>query len=31
MKMVLEKCITKSSTLSTKITANKTDIFDAKK
>ena len=31
MKKVLENCIKKPSTLSTKITVNKTDIFDAKK
>ena len=31
MKKILGKCTTKSSTLPTKITVNKTDIFDAKK
>ena len=31
MKEILGKCTTKSSTLPTKITVNKTDIFDAKK
>ena len=31
MKEILGKCITKSSTLPTKITVNKTDIFDTKK
>ena len=31
MKEILGKCTTKSSTLSTKITVNKTDIFDTKK
>ena len=31
MKDILGKCITKSSTLPTKITVNKTDIFDTKK
>ena len=31
MKEILEKCTTKSSTLPTKITVNKTDIFDAAK
>ena len=30
MKEILGKCTTKSSTLQTKITVNKTDIFDAK-
>ena len=31
MKEILGKCTTKSSTLPTKITVNKTDIFDTKK
>ena len=31
MKGILLKCTTKSSALPTKITVNKTDIFDAKK
>ena len=31
MKEILGKCTSKSSTLPTKITANKTDIFDAAK
>ena len=31
MKEILGKCTTRSSTLPTKITVNKTDIFDAKK
>ena len=31
MKEILGKCSTKSSTLPTKITVKKTDIFDAKK
>ena len=31
MKEILGKCTTKSSTLPTKITVNKTDIFDAEK
>ena len=31
MKEILGKCITKSSTLPTKITVSKTDIFDTKK
>ena len=31
MKEILGKCTTKSSTLPTKITVNKTEIFDAKK
>ena len=31
MKEILGKCTTKSSTLLTKITVNKTDIFDIKK
>ena len=31
MKEILGKCTTKSSTLLTKITVNKTDIFDAAK
>ena len=31
MKEILGKCTTKSSTLSTKITVNKTDIFNAAK
>ena len=31
MKEILGKCTTKSSTLPTKITVNKTDIFDAAK
>ena len=31
MKEILGKCTTKSSTLLTKITVNKTDIFDTKK
>ena len=31
MKEILEKCTTKSSTLPTKITVNKTDISDTKK
>ena len=31
MKEILGKCTTKSSTIPTKITVNKTDIFDTKK
>ena len=31
MKEILRKCTTKSSTLPTNITVNKTDIFDGKK
>ena len=31
MKEILGKCITKSSNLLTKLTVNKTDIFDVKK
>ena len=31
MKEILEECTTKSSTVPTTITVNKTDIFDVKK